>query len=159
MKYFLRQKSQEIWNEGFYIKQDNGEQKYFVKTENGKLSAINIFDLNENVLLKIQKKLFRYDVFDSKMQILFSIGPNFSFKNKKYLIKSEYEQFKNIKIDGNYLSLNYDIFKPEEILAQISKRIIYVLDTYCCDIIDEQNELYYIAMSIIIDLFTNKNKS
>lgn len=152
MKYFLKEKSKKILDEGFYIKTDNGENKYFAKTDAQKRSCVNIFDLNEKVLLKIQKKLFRYDVVNSKDELLFSIKSNSSSKKKRYLTQSNVDNINNIRIEGNYSSMNFDIFKPEDILAQVSKKIVHVYDTYCCDVMDEKNALNYIAISIIIDL-------
>lgn len=154
MKYFLQQRSQKNSDEGFYVKKDDGENKYLVKTENGKKSCLNIFDLNENVLIKIRKKLFRYDVVDSKDELLFCIKP----KKKRYILISGLDILKNIRVEGSYSTMNFDIYRPEEILAQVYKKIVHVFNTYCCDIIDEKNTLYYIAISIVIDSFMKKGK-
>ncbi|HEY8390267.1 MAG TPA: LURP-one-related family protein [Clostridia bacterium] len=156
MKYLVKQKSKTIWKEGFYIHNEEGARCYFVKAQNLGLSQVSIYDVNQNELLKIHKKLFRYDVFDTKNELLFSIKSNFGFKKKHFYLVSQLDDLKNVRIEGNYVASNFDIYRPEEILAQVSKKIVHVFDSYCCEIIDKKNEVNYIAMAMIVDLAIHK---
>jgi len=162
MNYFINQRFFNIWRNSFFIRNESGENSYEVKSNFSLLRRLTIYDMDGSPQITIKKRYFRvlprYDVYSSNKDFIFSVKSKFSILTKKCKIKSKDDNLNNIIIEGNILAWNFKIKQGDDVLVEISKKILKIADSYCISINDESNSLSYLAMIIILDLLFHKKR-
>ncbi len=62
------------------------------------------------------------------------------------------------RIDGDYLGWDFDIYKNEEKIAHIRRKIISFVDTYIIDIDKEDETPLMVAMAVALDNIRDHKK-
>lgn len=144
--------------DNFTIKNQYDEDCFIVR---GKIftlgNKLKIEDLQGRELVYIEQKLFRffpeYNIY-LEGQHLARVKKEFTFLKPRFNIQSS---MGNYKIDGNFISHNFAIYKGEEIVARIDKKFFAFADTYAVDIADTENQPFMLALVIVIDQVLHDN--
>lgn len=141
-----------------YVKYENGDNAYIVK---GKLFSITkkkfLYDLNGNKIYMIRNKWWRLFmnsalIYDANKNLVVRIKQKFGFrKTFKFIGYKD-----DIKVDGNFWGWNLTIYKNDQAIGTISRRLdwtdSFVLET------NESNDIpLMIAIVIAIDNIFDKN--
>ena len=107
-----------------------------------------------------------FDVYDNEIAViyerLFSLLPKFEIEiggriigtiQKKFtLFRPKYElDYNGWRVEGDFLSWNYDVYEGCSSVIHISKEIWHWGDTYVIDIANPKDELMGILLVIAID--------
>jgi uncharacterized protein YxjI len=144
----------------------------------------DVYDANENVVFDVESELFtigaKLHLYDTQGQELYYI------KRRLTLFLAEYEIFRNndlcatisqefaffhsklnvnsilgdFTIDGDFMSMNYQIFRNGQYFGSVYKKWLSWGDSYELDIPNEENAGFLCALVIAIDnCLHNENKS
>ncbi len=160
--YIVKQRLFNLWRSSFYIKDEQGVDCFFVKSDVNLLFRSTIYDMNNQPLLKIKKRYFRflprYDVYTSEGKLLFTVKSRFTVFTKKLKIISQNPVLNGLKVDGNIFAWEFDVNKGDEVVARISKKLFRITDSYGVTIADEANAVNYLALAIVVDCIHHKKK-
>lgn len=161
MKYIIKQKIF-TFGDNFTIKDENEEDRFVVT---GKVFSLGdkliINDLEGNELIYIEQKVFRflpeYNIYGSGKQLA-TIKKEFTFLKPRFLINSTVGDF---EIDGDFLSLNFQILQNGQVVASVNKKWLSFSDTYMAEISNNKEQPFMLALVIVIDqvLHDNKNRN
>lgn len=149
MKLYIKQKVFS-WNDKFTVKDENGQDKYFVEGELfswGK--KLHVYDTAENEVAFIQQKVWsflpRYFVFVNGEQIA-EIVKEFSFLRPKYSIEGL-----GWEINGDFWAHDYEITRSGIPIVKINKEWMTWGDCYELEISDPRDETVAMAVVLTID--------
>lgn len=123
------------------------------------LSKIHLYDMYDNELFFIKKKLSfifaEYDIY--KGDLLFAeIRREFSLFRPRLTVTSAYG---NYEIQGDFLSMDFDIIYNGTLLGTISKEWLSFGDSYRLNVANSENAAFFSALVIAIDnCLHNENK-
>lgn len=151
MRFIIKQKVFTL-GDNFTIKDDRGVERFMVKGQLFSLGdKLRIYDMTGQELIYIEQKILRF-LPEYKIYYLgrpmATIKKEFTFLKPRFNIQSERD---NYTIVGNFLALNFSIFKNNRKIASISKSWISWGDTYTIDILEGENQAFILALVIIID--------
>lgn len=157
MRFVVRQKVFSF-GDNFTIKDEHGNDHFIVR---GKVFALGdklrIYDMAGNELFYIEQKLFRflpeYTIYRSG-QPMAVVKREFTFFKPRLNISST---LGNYTIDGNFLGMEFSIFKGGNRVAQVSKRWFSWGDTYGVDIAEGENTSFILSLVIVIDQILHDN--
>lgn len=156
MRYYMKSKFFKI-KEDFWIKNDHGEDVYFV--DNKFLSFGLQFEIlrNNRVLYSVKEKLLtfmsNYEMFEQG-NVVAHINQKFTFFRDKINVSSKYG---DLNIEGDYFDYNYEIYKDERLIAKVTKEFLSFTDNYYIDV-DFEDEAFVLALVVIIDNIIDKQK-
>lgn len=159
MRYYIQQKIFSFSDE-FTIKNAQGDDIFKVK---GKLMSfgnkLRIYSMDGRELVYIEQKLFRflpeYHIYiDNTYGAM--VKKEFTFMKPKLYIESK---FGNFNVEGNFFQHNFDVFKNGSTVASIDKKIMSWSDSYEVGIADTENQVFMLALVIVIDQIFHDNKN
>lgn len=158
MRLLINQKYFSFRNR-FTINYENGQPAYDVE---GKLISLHrkfyVLEPNGREIFMVRQRLFHLfphlDIMQNDNVIARFIS-KFSIFVKRAVIKSEV--FGDLKIKGSVLAWSFDILDANgNQVAEISKKILKIRDTYTVDIFDSRYQDIIAAIAVIIDSLYHK---
>jgi len=151
MRFIVKQRIFSF-GDNFTIKDEAGNDCFTVR---GKVFALGdklrIYDMQGHELFYIEQRLFRflpeYTIYQFGRPVA-TVKKQFSLFKPRFNIWSAYGDF---TIEGNFLGMDFSIYKNGEHVAQVSKRWLAWGDTYGVDIADDENYAFILALVIVID--------
>ena len=144
MRYYIKSKLFKI-KEDFWVKNDSGQDVYFVDKEFFSFGLQFRVIENNNELYKVKEKLFKfmpsYEIYDSNDNIIF--------------VESNYGDF---EIKGDIWDYSYRINFNGRTVAVIDKEFLSFTDNYYVDT-DYENHPFIIALVVIIDNIIDKQNN
>ena len=156
MKYYMKPKFFAI-KEDFWIKNEYGEDTFFVDK---KFLSLGLqFDMikNNEILYSVKEKLLtflsNYEIYNS-IEVVAKVNQKLTFMRDKIKVDSKYGEF---TIQGNLFDYSYRIYKDNIFVAKIEKEIFAFTDNYEVDI-DFEDEAFILTLVVIIDNIIDKQK-
>lgn len=156
MKYYMKPKFFAI-KEDFWIKNEYGEDTFFVDK---KFLSLGLqFDMikNNEILYSVKEKLLtflsNYEIYNS-MEVVAKVNQKLTFMRDKIKVDSKYGEF---TIQGNLFDYSYRIYKDNMVVAKIEKELFAFTDNYQVDI-DFEDEAFILTLVVIIDNIIDKQK-
>ena len=156
MKYYMKSKFFAI-KEDFWIKNEYGEDTFFVDK---KFLSLGLqFDMikNNEILYSVKEKLLtflsNYEIYDN-MEVVAKVNQKLTFMRDKIKVDSKYGEF---TIQGNLFDYSYRIYQDNIVVAKIEKELFAFTDNYEVDI-DFEDEAFILTLVVIIDNIIDKQK-
>ena len=156
MKYYMKPKFFSL-KEDFWIKNEYGEDTFFVDK---KFLSLGLqFDMikNNEILYSVKEKLLtflsNYEIYDN-MEVVAKVNQKLTFMRDKIKVDSKYGEF---TIQGNLFDYSYRIYKDNMVVAKIEKELFAFTDNYQVDI-DFEDEAFILTLVVIIDNIIDKQK-
>ena len=156
MKYYMKPKFFAI-KEDFWIKNEYGEDTFFVDKKFLSLGLQFNMIKNNEILYSVKEKLLtflsNYEIYNS-MEVVAKVNQKLTFMRDKIKVDSKYGEF---TIQGNLFDYSYRIYKDNMVVAKIEKEIFAFTDNYEVDI-DFEDEAFILTLVVIIDNIIDKQK-
>ncbi|MBP3928796.1 MAG: hypothetical protein J6D47_04395 [Peptostreptococcaceae bacterium] len=156
MKYYMKSRFFSL-KEDFWIKNEYGEDTFFVDK---KFLSLGLqFDMikNNEILYSVKEKLLtflsNYEIYNS-IEVVAKVNQKLTFMRDKIKVDSKYGEF---TIQGNLFDYSYRIYKDNIFVAKIEKEIFAFTDNYEVDI-DFEDEAFILTLVVIIDNIIDKQK-
>ena len=156
MKYYMKSRFFSL-KEDFWIKNEYGEDTFFVDK---KFLSLGLqFDMikNNEILYSVKEKLLtflsNYEIYDN-MEVVAKVNQKLTFMRDKIKVDSKYGEF---TIQGNLFDYSYRIYKDNMVVAKIEKELFAFTDNYEVDI-DFEDEAFILTLVVIIDNIIDKQK-
>ncbi|MBZ2174613.1 LURP-one-related family protein [Schnuerera sp. xch1] len=151
MKYLIKERIFTL-SDKFNIEDENGNSIYQVE---GKIFSVGnklrIYELNGKELIYIEQKILRflpeYNIYGEGSHLAM-VKKEFTFFKPKFSIESSHGKF---TIDGDVFQHNFDVLKNNKPVAWVNKKWGTFSDTYCVEIMDEQDQPFILALVIVMD--------
>ncbi|MDQ2087641.1 LURP-one-related family protein [Herbivorax sp. ANBcel31] len=157
MRYIVRQKVFSL-RSSFTIKDEGQEDIYLVKGQLLSLgNKLRIFNMGEEELCYIEQQLFR---FLPEYNIYIDGVLEASIKKKFALFKNDFEiaaKKGQYYIEGDVFAYEFNIYKEGFMVASVSKKFFSFGDTYGVEVDDDENQVFIMALVIIIDMVCHNN--
>jgi len=158
MKYQIKQKIFSLGDK-FIIKDEFGNEKYYVQ---GKVISLGdkltMFDMQQNVLAYIEQELFRflptYNIYINGMHIA-RVRKEFTLFQSKFTIESSNGHY---TVQGDFFAHEFIIYNNNSVVATVSKKFFSFSDTYGVDVNDNEDQVFILALVIVIDQVLHDNK-
>ena len=157
MKYYMKPKFFAI-KEDFWIKNEYGEDTFFVDK---KFLSLGLqFDMikNNEILYSVKEKLLtflsNYEIYNS-IEVVAKVNQKLTFMRDKIKVDSKYGEF---TIQGNLFDYSYRIYKDNMVVAKIEKELFAFTDNYQVDI-NFEDEAFILTLVVIIDNIIDKQKN
>lgn len=158
MRYYIKSKLFKI-KEDFWVKNDSGQDVYFVDKEFFSFGLQFRVIENNNELYKVKEKLFKfmpsYEIYDSNDNIIATVKKQFTFFKDNIFVESNYGDF---EIKGDIWDYSYRINSNGRTVAVIDKEFLSFTDNYYVDT-DYENHPFIIALVVIIDNIIDKQNN
>ena len=154
MRYMMKQKLF-AWGDDFYIKDDGGQDRFFV---DGKVftlgNQLSFQDLAGKELCYIK-------------QVVFSLGQNYELYKGGLLwatVKKELFTFfratfdieeagaADIEVEGDFMNHQYAFTRGGRQIADVSMAYFTMADTYGVDIVDGEEDVLILAATVVVDM-------
>lgn len=146
------------WNDKFFVKDENGNDKYYVEGELfswGK--KLHVYDMNQREVAFIKQEVFtlmpRFHVLVNDVEVA-EIVKEFTFLFPRYRIDGL-----GWEIDGDFFDHDYEITKSGMSIVQISKEWFTWGDCYQLNVSDEADEVIALAVVLAIDCVIDAQRS
>lgn len=156
MKYYMKSRFFSL-KEDFWIKNEYGEDTFFVDK---KFLSLGLqFDMikNNEILYSVKEKLLtflsNYEISNNE-QVIAKVNQKLSFMRDKIKVDSKYGEF---IIQGDLFDYNYRIYKDNVVIAKIEKELFAFTDNYRIDI-EFEDEAFILTLVVIIDNIIDKQK-
>ncbi|MGI6710870.1 MAG: LURP-one-related/scramblase family protein [Bacilli bacterium] len=160
-RYFLKQGVFQI-KDKYKVYNENKEVLYNMISKLFSLSGkTKIIETATNRhIYTLNKKIFRilpvYYLKDPSGKRIAKIKKRISILTQKMTIESIYGDF---KIRGDIYAYTFEIFKGEEQVVAVRKKVISFGDTYEIAIFDEEMAEFYVALVLMLDKMFHDNRS
>ena len=149
MKLYIKQKVFS-WKDKFYVKDENGNDRYYVEGELFSLGKkLHIYDMNNNELAFIHQKVMsflpRFYVYIGGVQMA-EIVKEFTLFRNKYRIESL-----GWDVDGDFMDHDYEITHMGRPIITINKEWFTWGDSYVLDIADGTDPISALSVVLAID--------
>ncbi|MDO4501054.1 MAG: LURP-one-related family protein [Erysipelotrichaceae bacterium] len=156
MELYIRQKALSM-KDVFYIYDEQGKEKYYVEGDGAFDKNLHIYKMNGVEAAYISQKKWS---FSHKFYIEVANKATVMLRQKaKFFSTYFFVEGLNWHIEGNMMSRGFIILSDDEIIGAISKEKHLFKDAYKINIIDEDNELYVLAITLIIDIIIALNSA
>lgn len=149
MKLMIKQRVF-AWSDTFDIYDETEQKKYFCKGEIFSLGhKLHVYDKNDNEIGYVKQELLHFlPVFQIYLhgQYVGKVSKKFSFFHPVYEL-----EYKNWRVEGNFLGWDYDVFEGNNVILHISKELFHWGDTYVLDIARPEDELMGLMTVVAID--------
>lgn len=156
MKYYMKPKFFAI-KEDFWIKNEYGEDTFFVDKKFLSLGLQFNMIKNNEILYSVKEKLLtflsNYEIYNS-MEVVAKVNQKLTFMRDKIKVDSKYGEF---TIQGNLFDYSYRIYKDNMVVAKIEKELFAFTDNYQVDI-NFEDEAFILTLVVIIDNIIDKQK-
>ena len=156
MKYYMKPKFFAI-KEDFWIKNEYGEDTFFVDKKFLSLGLQFNMIKNNEILYSVKEKLLtflsNYEISNNE-QVIAKVNQKLSFMRDKIKVDSKYGEF---TIQGNLFDYSYRIYQDNIVVAKIEKELFAFTDNYRIDI-DFEDEAFILTLVVIIDNIIDKQK-
>lgn len=158
MRYYIKSKLFKI-KEDFWVKNDKGEDYYFIDKEFFSFGLQFRVIENNNEIYRVREKLLKfmpsYEIYDNNNSIIGTVKKKFTFFKDSIFVESNYGDF---EIEGDFWHYSYKINHNGRTIAVIDKEILSFTDNYYVDI-NYENHAFIIALVIIIDNIIDKRNN
>ena len=149
MKLYIKQKVFS-WKDKFYVKDENGNDRYYVEGELFSLGKkLHIYDMNNNELAFIHQKVMsflpRFYVYIGGVQMA-EIVKEFTLFRNKYRIEGL-----GWDVDGDFMDHDYEITHMGRPIITINKEWFTWGDSYVLDIADGTDPISALSVVLAID--------
>ena len=149
MTFYMKQKVFS-WSDRFTIKDELGNDRYFVE---GELFSwghkLHVFDMNNREVAFIKQEIFtllpRFEVYIGG-NLVVEVKKEFTFFMQKYTLEGM-----DWTVDGDFWEHRYEIFAPQGSVARITKAFFTWGDSYQIDIAGGVDEVLVLATVLAID--------
>jgi Uncharacterized conserved protein len=133
----------------YFIKDREGNDVFEVKGNFGIMKKFKIFDMQQNLIIQIKRKLRFMATFDFVVgdEVVCTAKRKFSLRPKYNIVGSAGEY----TVSGNIFEWDYDIKKSGAVIATIMKKITLYRDSYVLDIDDESELPIVLGIAIMFD--------
>lgn len=156
MKYYMKSRFFSL-KEDFWIKNEYGEDTFFVDKKFLSLGLQFNMIKNNEILYSVKEKLLtflsNYEIYNS-MEVVAKVNQKLTFMRDKIKVDSKYGEF---TIQGNLFDYSYRIYKDNMVVAKIEKELFAFTDNYQVDI-DFEDEAFILTLVVIIDNIIDKQK-
>ena len=156
MKNYMKPKFFAI-KEDFWIKNEYGEDTFFVDKKFLSLGLQFNMIKNNEILYSVKEKLLtflsNYEIYNS-MEVVAKVNQKLTFMRDKIKVDSKYGEF---TIQGNLFDYSYRIYQDNIVVAKIEKELFAFTDNYEVDI-DFEDEAFILTLVVIIDNIIDKQK-
>jgi uncharacterized protein YxjI len=115
-------------------------------------NRLHLLDIRGNEILYTEKEIFtflpRYTIFQPGGQALASINQKFAFFKPVFEVR---EGGDVLQVEGDFWGHNFTIYKNGHKIASITKEYFTIGDKYMIDIGDEDKDLLYLFIVIVVD--------
>lgn len=149
MKLYIKQKPFS-WNDKFSVKDENGIDVYFVKSEILSFGKkLHIYDRYNNEAAFVKQKMLtftpKFEIYKDGL-LVGEIQKQFTFFKQQYTVTGI-----NWHINGDFLNHNFIITDEKGPAAKISKEYFSWGDSYALDIRDASDSVTALAAVLVID--------
>lgn len=138
------------WTDSFDIYDENGNVRYYVKTEFFSLGhQMHVYDAGNREIGTVRQKLLTFvPTFDIEMGGTYRgrIQKKITFLRPKYDV-----DFNGWSVEGDFLEWEYDVYAGGGPIIHISKEIFHWGDTYVINIANPSDELMGVMLVLAID--------
>lgn len=149
--YYFKEKFFKI-TDHYAILDEDGNDAYFVDQDFKLIGySSTISDSNRNPILEIDKEIF--SLFQ-KFNVNFTDGrymrveSKLSFLTRKVDVDYEGETF---NLNGNFIDLNFDIYRGSDLIGEIEKTFFAMTDTYRLTVHDENYTEVLLALTLCLN--------
>ncbi len=157
MKYYMKSRFFAL-KEDFWIKNEYGEDTFFVDK---KFLSLGLqFDMikNNEILYSVKEKLLtflsNYEIYNN-MEVVAKVNQKLTFMKDRVKVESKYGEF---TIQGNLFDYSYRIYKDNMVVAKIEKELFAFTDNYQVDI-NFEDEAFILTLVVILDNMIDKQKN
>lgn len=149
MKFYIREKLVSLHNK-YFIYDENDEQVYELESKYISIGAkTSLKDMDGNELVYVEQEVLHF-----MPQYNIYINEEFIGKVIKRfkLISNDYEVLElGYTVEGNFLGSSYVVKNSDdEIIANVSRKVVSIGDKYHLEILDEENYLRILGVLIAI---------
>ncbi len=149
MKLLFRQRMFS-WFDSYDIYDEMGNTVYTVKGQLSLGHCLNVYDANENPIGTVQEKILtflpKFEIYEYG-QYIGCISKEFAFFKPKYNI-----DFNGWHVEGSWTEWDYSIMRADgSIVAQISKELLHMTDTYVLDVANPADALHVLMFVLAVD--------
>jgi uncharacterized protein YxjI len=149
------------WSDDFYIKNEAGEDVYFV---DGKVFSLgdqlSFQDLNGNELASIRQKVLSwgptYEIYRSGELAAVVKKQLFTFLHHRFSVDVPGPD--DLEAEGDFLDHEYMLTRGGAAVAYVSKKYFSWTDTYGVDIAGGEDDLLVLASTVVIDMVCHDPK-
>ena len=127
MRYYIKSKLFKI-KEDFWVKNDKGEDYYFIDKEFFSFGLQFRVIENNNEIYRVREKLLKfmpsYEIYDNNNSIIGTVKKKFTFFKDSIFVESNYGDF---EIEGDFWHYSYQIRSVMEELLQLLIKKFYHL--------------------------------
>lgn len=157
MRYILRQKIFSL-SDKFYIKDEKENPRYYVESKIFSFGdKLKLFDLEGTELTYIEQKVLRflpeYNIYKLG-KLVATVKKELTFFRPKFNIESKYGDF---TIEGDFFGHDFSILKNGKPVAFVSKKWFSFTDTYCVDIVADEDHPFILSLAIVLDQVLHDN--
>ena len=149
MKLYIKQKIFSLTS-NFSVKDENNEDKYFVKGEFFSLKGkLHILNRSGDEVGLIYSRLFTFlprFILEINGQKVAEIVKEFSFLKPKYRLENT-----SLRVEGDIWDHSYRLFDKDKLIMTINKEWFTFSDTYALTIFDPDYELISLGIVLAID--------
>lgn len=158
MKLYVKQKFLSL-ADSYNVYDENNQVFYYIKGNVFTITnRMEMFDKNNNLLYIIKHKIFdilpTINIFDYNKKLIFNVKKKFTILKPKFKVNFLNNDY---YIEGDILSWNFKVYKKNEVIGHVKKKIINFTDTYEIDTIDEERDLM-VCLTVCIDTIIYNNK-
>lgn len=158
MRYKIRQRIFSLAS-SFTIKDEFDSDVYNVNgrlfTIGNKLTISDIAGIERVYIEQIPFRLLaEYNIYADN-QLKAKVKKQFTFFNSKFDIEASDGSY---TIEGNILAHEFRILKDNIVIATISKEFFSLSDTYGIDIASSEDDVFILALAIVVDMVCHHNK-
>ena len=161
MRYVMKQRLFS-WADDFYIKNEAGEDVYFV---DGKVFSfgdqLSFQDLNGNELAFIKQRLLSwgptYEIYRRDELMAVVKKQLFTFLHHRFSVDVPGPD--DLEAEGDFFDLEYALTRGGAPVAYVSKKFFSWTDTYGVDIAEGEDDLLILASTVVIDMACHDTNS
>lgn len=159
MQLQIKQKMFSIGDK-FAVTNESEEPVFFVQ---GKFFSLrgkrSIFDLEGNLLLVVQRKLFKlmptFEVYNANKVRIATIKKRVSFVSKFKIFSQE----DTYQMDGDFFGWNFVLSKNNQPVGTLNKKLFKLTDTYILDIVQDEEAPFFVALTLALDLMKQRRRN
>lgn len=154
MRYMMKQKLFS-WGDDFYIKDENGDDRFFV---DGKVftlgNQLSFQDLAGKELCFIKQVVFtlgqHYEIYKDG-QLWAAVNKEL-FTLFRAVFDIEEAGAADVEVEGDFMAHNYTFSRAGHQIADVSMAYFTFADTYGVDIVDGEEDILILASTVVIDM-------
>jgi len=152
MRFYINQKAFS-WTSQFSIMNDQMEEVFKVEGEFMSFTnKLRLKDIRGNEILYTEKEIFtflpRYTIYETGGRALATIHQKFAFFKPVFEVQ---EGGNHLQVEGDFFGHDFRVSKNGSLIATFTKEYFTIGDKYMIDIGDEDNDLLYLFIVLVVD--------